>query len=317
MMRRLMQRSVWPWWLVALVYYFTACLMHLQFSLWLVRQRETVLGKLAYADLMPGVVVTAGAGLAWALARSLRKSPRPKLTAGFWLLWLAVVVLIDHTLTFSINEYAHYPQYALLAWLLARAMDPQRSRWRVGRVLFWSTLMGMGDEVLQYLWITTSYSDYLDFNDFVVNLVAACAGVLLYYGPSAAPPPGANDKKPVLEYGVVGTALVLLALALHTGYLAQTPASKIVPGGIVSLEDGSRRLYLQRGPAFYGSWQNGNRHGRYFVLPPMPGLLALTVLGLLFSAYGTCRVRSPGAEPERAVPANGGPPVAGDCHRPC
>lgn len=313
----MIQRAVWPWWVLALVYYVATCLMHLQFSLWLVRQRDTMLGNLAYADLMPYLVMAAGAGLVWWVARSVRSSPRPGLTAGFWMLWLAAVVLIDRTLTFSINEYAHYPQYALLAWLLARAMDPQRSRWWVGRVLFWTTLMGMGDEVLQYLWITTSYSDYLDFNDFVVNLVAACAGMLLYYGPAAAPSQHAKYKKPVLECGVAGVAVALLWLGLHTGHLAQTPASKIAPGGMVRLEDGSRRLYLQRAPAFYGSWQNGNRHGRYFVLPPLPGLVALALLGLAFTAYGSWRVRSPATARVPPDPASGGRPVAGARHPPC
>ena len=309
-------RSVWPWWALALAYYVTACLMHLQFSLWLVRQRQTVLGTLAYSDLMPAIVIAAGLALVWILARSLRSSTRPALTMGFWLLWLVAVMLIDRTLTFSINEYAHYPQFALLAWLLARAMDPQRIRWRVGRVLFWSTLMGMGDEVLQYLWITTSYSDYLDFNDFLVNLVAACAGLLLYYGPARVPQPLVIDKKPLLECWTAGVVAALLVLALHTGHLAQTPDRKIAPGGVVKLQDGSRRLYLQRGPAFYGSWQNGNRHGRYFVMPPLPGLLALTVLGLLFSAYGAYRVRSPDVVPAHADRSSGGPPVAGARHPP-
>ena len=313
----MMQRSVWPWWLVMLVYYVTVCLMHLQFSLWLVRQRETVLGKLAYADFMPVVVGAAGLGLVWAVTRSLRKSPRPGLTACFWVLWLVAVVLIDRNLTFSINEYAHYPQYALLAWLLARAMDPQRSRWYVGRVLFWSTLLGVGDEVLQYLWITTSYSDYLDFNDFLVNLVAACAGMLLYYGPAAVAPLAAKLRKPILEVVITGTLVVALGLALHTGHLASTPAGKIPPGGIVKLEDGSRRLYLQRGPVFYGSWQDGNRHGRYFVMPPLPGLLALTLLGLAFTAYGTWRVRWPTAARVPPDPASGGPPLAGERNPRC
>lgn len=281
--------AVWPWWLLALTYYVVNCLMHLQFSLWLVRQRGTLLGNMAYADLMPGLVVVAATGLVWWIVKRLRHSPRPGLTGIFWLLWLAAVALIDRYLTFSINEYAHYPQYALLAWLLARAMDPQRVRWCVGRVLFWGTLMGMGDELLQYLWITTSYSDYLDFNDFIVNLVAVSAGLLLYYGPAAKPAPSAAYRKPVVELLVAG-AIILVALAgLQTGRLAQSPTEKIPPGGIAQLTDGSQRLYLQRGPAFYSSWQGGPRHGRYFVMPPLPALLIMLMAGLAFGSYRRVR----------------------------
>jgi hypothetical protein len=56
-------------------------------------------------------------------------SARPRLTAAFWLLWLGSVALIDDYLIFSINESAHYPEYAQLARLVARAMDPQRRLW--------------------------------------------------------------------------------------------------------------------------------------------------------------------------------------------
>lgn len=288
-MTQTLNQSVWPWWSLALTYYVANCLMHLQFSLWLVRQRDTLLGKMAYADLMPSLAIAGGIGLILWLAVCLRRSPRPGLTSAFWLLWLASVFLIDRYLTFSINEYAHYPQYALLAWLLARAMDPQRVRWCVGRVLFWGTLMGVGDELLQYLWITTSYSDYLDFNDFIVNLVAVSAGLLLYYGPAAKPAPSAAYRKPVVELLVAG-AIILVALAgLQTGRLAQSPTEKIPPGGIAQLTDGSQRLYLQRGPAFYSSWQGGPRHGRYFVMPPLPALLIMLMAGLAFGSYRRVR----------------------------
>lgn len=282
--------AVWPWWLLALTYYVINCLTHLQFSLWLVRQRDTLFGHMAYADLMPGLVVVAATGLAWWIVKRLRHSPRPWLTSAFWLLWLVAVVLIDRFLTFSVNEYAHYPQYALLAWLLARAMDPQRVRWCVGRVLFWGTLMGMGDELLQYLWITTSYSDYLDFNDFIVNLVAVSAGLLLYYGPAVKPARSAAYRKPLVELLVAGAIILMVMVGLQTGRLAQSPTEKIPPGGIAQLADGSPRLYLQRGPAFYSSWQGGPRHGRYFVMPPLPALLIMLMAGLAFGSYR--RVRS-------------------------
>lgn len=284
-----MSRSALPWWTLAVTYYVLACLMHLQFSLWLVRQRNTVLGPMALADLMPVLVIAGGAALAIWLVRGLRNSPRAWLTSAFWLLWLGAVVLIDLNLTFSVNEYAHYPQYAVLAWLLARAMDPERSRWYVGRVVFWVTLMGIGDEVLQYLWITTSYSHYLDFNDFLVNLVAAGAGMLLYYGPATTPRAVARYRRPVAELLVAGVISLLVLVGLQTGRIAQNPTGTIVPGGIVELSDGSRRLYLQRGPDFYGSWQSSKRHEDYFVMPPLPGLLLLVLAGLAFSAYGPLR----------------------------
>lgn len=297
--------STLTWWALALVYYVSGCLMHLQFSLWLVRQRVTSYGRLSYADAMP-VLAMAGGGalLLWLFAR-LPKSPRPRLTVAFWLLWLAAVALIDRYLTYSINEYAHYPQYALLAWLLARAMDPRRTLWYVGRVMFWTTLLGMGDELLQYLWITTTYSEYLDFNDFLTNLVAAAAGTLLYYGTAPRPLQPPPRAKPGAEWRVAIALTLVVMAGLLTGRMAQTPAAKIPPGGIVQGVDGSQRLYLQRGPDFYGSWQSSRRQERYYVLPPVPGLMLLVLGGLLFASYGRhLAVPAVPAIPDR-LPANG------------
>ncbi|MBK9442727.1 MAG: VanZ family protein [Comamonadaceae bacterium] len=280
--------SAWSWWLLTLTYYLTVCLAHLQFSIWLVRQRDTVFGRMAFAELMPAVAVVVGLALLGAVVLQLRRSPRPGLTGGFWLLWLGSVALVDRYLTFSINEYAHYPQYALLAWLVARALDPQRQRWMVGQVLFWTTLMGMGDELLQYLWITSSYSDYLDFNDFLTNLVAAAAGMLLYYGAFTPQPGSAEPGQPWVMWCVVGVLTLTVAVGLQTGRLAVTTTENIPPGGIVQLADGTRRLYLQRAPTFYGSTQNGPRHGQYHVLSPLPGLLIMLGVGLVFAGYGRC-----------------------------
>ena len=281
--------TVWPWYLLALTYYVVVCLMHLQFSLWLVRGRDTWLGRIAYADLVPGLAVATGVSLLVWIGMQTKKSTRPWLTCGLWLLWLVSAFLIDRHLTFSTNEYAHYPQYAILAWLMARALDPTKTHWVVGRVLFWTTLMGMGDELLQYLWITTSYSDYLDFNDFLTNLVAAVAGMLLFYGAAAAPHSSTPRPKPVISWLVVGVITLMVAIGMPTGRIVLTPAEKIPPGGIVQLADGTQRLYLQRGPDFYGAYQNGPRHGRYYVLPPAPALLIMLALGMVFASYGCGR----------------------------
>jgi hypothetical protein len=277
------KRSVWPWWLIVAAYYVVCCLMHLKVSLWLVRQRDTVLGRLAYVEVMPALVIAGTLVLLFCIARQLRRSPRPWLTGGYWLFWLAVVVAYDRYLTFAIIESVHYLQYGLLAWLLARASDPQRRRWPVGRVLFWATLMGAGDELLQYLWITSSYSDYLDFNDILMNLLAAVAGVLFYYG--AAPVPRRDCATGSLRLEAVVAACLALGvmIGMQAGLIVHSPATAIQPGGVESKPDGSRRLYLQRGPAYYGSWQRGPRHGKYYVLPPAAGLGAMLVVGLLFS----------------------------------
>ncbi len=298
------QPATLPWWLLAWTYYVACCLMHLRFSLWLVRQREAVFGATSFAEFMPVLVIAIACGLIIWIAMQLRTSHRPRVIAGYWLLWLLAAALNDRFLTFSINEYFHYPQYAILALLVARAIDPQRSRWYVGRILFWVTLMGMGDELLQYTWITISYSEYLDFNDFIVNLVAAFAGVLLYYGPANSNSSPATQARPVLEYLVASCIAVAVLAGLQTGRIVPSPTQQVPPGGVLQLADGSHTFCLQRGPDFYGAWQNGPRHGRYYVMPPIAGFLSMLLLGTIFSSFSRHR---PTTMPSPHTPVRTGP----------
>ena len=279
-------RAHGPWWIAAAVYFVATCLLHLQFSLWLVRPRETPWGRHALSELMPAAIVVGGVLLALLVLRQLRRAPRPAPLAAGWLLWLLAVAAIDRWLTFSANEYFHYPQYALLAWLVARALDPARDHPTPGRVLFWVTLAGAADEVLQYLWITTNYSDYLDFNDMLVNLVAGAGGLLLYYGqpPNAAAAP----RKTRRGWRAEGAAIVALLLAAGTaiaaGRLALAPAGEVPPGGVARDTQGRATLYLQRSIDQYGRWHSGPRRGHYRVLTPDEALAALLLAGAAFTA---------------------------------
>lgn len=285
------------WWILLALAYSVGVLMHLRFSLWLVRPRETPFGSLALADLVPALSIVAAFAVAAAIVLQLRRSPRPWVAAGFWLAWIAAVVLVDLTLTFSANEWAHYPQYALIAWLLARATDPGRSRWYVGRILFWVTLMGAGDELLQYLWITASYSDYFDFNDCLVNLLGAGAGLLFYYGAAAGPSPDSRRGFPLGEVLAIAILALAVKASFQAGFVATSPAAQVAvpPGGVVRAADGTWTLYLQRSPRHYGSWQGGQRRAAYYVLPPLAGLGLILSVGVVFAGLGfRGRVPAPG-----------------------
>ena len=275
------------WWLVAAAYFAASCLMHLQFSLWLVRPRATPWGQHALSALVPAAAALGGLLLGAFVIRQVRRSPQPRLLAAAWLLWAAAVFAIDRTLTYSANEYFHYPQYALLAWLLARTLDPGRSRWIPGRVLFWTTLLGAVDELLQYLWITASYSNYFDFNDVLTNLVAAVAGVLVYYGAAARPAPPARDRRwPRLEAGVAVAVVLLVAAGFASDRLRLAPREAVAPGGVAWSSNERWTLYLQRSADQYGSWQSGPRRGVHYVLRPAEGLLALAVASALLVGFG-------------------------------
>ncbi|MDD3677076.1 VanZ family protein [Thauera propionica] len=300
-----------PGWLVAALTYFCAVsLAHLQISLWIARPRSGPGGAFAIKDFVPEVAL-AGAALllAW-LAFKAWKAPRPWPVLALWLLLSLAVGVIDRFLTFSAPEYAHYPQFALLAWLLARALDPTLARYIPGRILFWTTLLGALDELVQYLWITTSYSEYLDFNDILVNMLGGAAGVLIYYG-FTRPHPPTSWSRPRLE---LLTALVLstaILLGLQTERIVTMPTSKVPAGGFMRDQGDAAtlRFYLQRTvPARYATYNKSPYRGQYWILDPASGI-ALTLLGGLLlgpliragTQAGAARAAGP-AEPEAPAP---------------
>jgi len=278
-------RSSWPWWIATMIYFVAGCLLHLQFSLWLVRPRDLPWGHHALSEFVPAAAFVGTLLLSIVVLHHLRHSPRPWGLGALWLLLAAAVWAIDRWLTYSANEYLHYPQYGLLAWLIARSLDPQREHRVPGRVLFWTTLLGAVDELLQYVWITTSYSHYFDFNDILVNCVAGGAGVLLYYGTAARAKSSSVSCFPrVLEASVIVALALTVGTALASGRLQVRPTAEIPPGGFAQDSRGRWTLYLQRSPGQHGSWQQGPHRGLHYMLRPLETLLALVLVGALTAA---------------------------------
>lgn len=283
------------WAAAAALYFLAATLGHLQFSVWLVSQRslswQGQLYRYSLRDALPWLLPLVGLGLlAWLIRSAARHGSRQRtpIVVAYWLLWAGCVAAVDRWLTFSVPEYFHYPQYALLAWLLARALDPERRHWPVGRLLALTTLLGALDETAQYLWITTSYSHYFDFNDVLVNLLAAALGVMLYYG-FHSPPPGVPPT--MRTHRIWNLAALLLALviggAVATERLRLTPTQAVPPGGVVVSTHGHRVLYLQRSPGLYDRWHPGAWRPRHWVLGPATGLAAVGLLWLAWLPFAS------------------------------
>lgn len=307
------------WGIAAALYFVVTTLAHLEFSLWLVAERtatwqgQTV--QYSHRDAMPYLLpVVALALLAWLVRDALRHGTRQRVTvvAGYWLLWAGCVAAVDRWLTYSVPEYFHYPQYALLAWLLAKARDPDRSRWPVGRLLALTTLLGAIDEMAQYLWITASYSHYYDFNDVLVNLLAAVLGVMVYYGFRVPP---ATERPPRRQVGqAVALAVGLLVVAtVASNRIHLSPSQAVLPGGLARAADGTARLYLQRQPGLYNRWHPGAWRPRHWVLGPAAATATLGLVWLAWWRFG----RIGGAarpDPHRYDPAGRKPQTAAAPH---
>ena len=268
------------WLAAAIAYYITVTLSHLQVSLWLVKQRSGPNGNFALKDFTPELALaSAGLVVAWIVLKTW-KTPRAWLTLGLWVLLGLCIGCVDRWLTFSVPEYAHYPQFALLAWLLARALDSKRTKLIPGRILFWTTLLGAADELTQYLWITTSYSEYLDFNDILVNMLGGAAGVLIYYG-FERPTRHIRARLPILETATACVLAAAITIGLQSGRLILQPDVEIPAGGFMrdKGEPHTLRLYLQRTvPPRYASYNKSPYRGQYWILDPISGI-ALTLLG--------------------------------------
>ncbi len=286
---------------LAVVYFLAVSLGHLAFSEWLVKQRVGPFGPMSFQDFVPYLAVLGALLLGGRVIADLRAANAPRRLALFWGFWLLCVFMVDRYLTYSVNEYAHYPQYALLAWLLARAMDPDKRRMWAGRILFWTTLLGIIDETQQYLWLAPSHGAYLDINDFLVNLLGAAAGVMLYYGREVGATSSKAKGRPWTEAGVSLLLAAVLGMGLITGRLALTPNEEVPPGGIAYGDDGWT-IYLERLPDTYGSWNKGPYRGRYWILPPAQGAILLLLSGFLFTRLAQHRPRQ--SEPPRTDPSS-------------
>lgn len=285
------------WGATAALYFVVTTWAHLAFSLWLVAPRTaTWQGQTfaySYRDAMPWLLpVAAVALLAWLVRDALRHGTRQRvaLVAGHWLLWAGCVAAVDRWLTYSVPEYFHYPQYALLAWLMARTLDPHRSRWPVGRLLLLTTLLGAIDELIQYLWITASYSHYYDFNDVLVNLLAAVLGVMVYYG--FRPPPTHGRPRTGWHWHASALALTLgIGVALGHARLQLTPPGPVPPGGIMKDSAGRATLYFQRQQGLYSRWHPAAWRPRHWVLGPLSGLGLTSMVWAVWLGYPLRRRR--------------------------
>lgn len=284
------------WGTAAALYFVVTTLAHLEFSLWLVGPRTATWQGLtfqySYRDAMPYLLpVVALALLAWLVRDALRHGTRQRIAivAGYWLTWAGCVAAVDRWLTYSVPEYFHYPQYALLTWLLAQTLDPDRARWPVGRLLALTTLLGAVDELVQYLWITASYSHYYDFNDVLVNLLAAVLGVMMYYG-FRSPPVlrSATGRRTWAAYGLVGVLCVVLAAG--AGRVQLAPRGPVPPGGVVVSAQGTPTLYLQRQPGLYNRWHPGAWRPQHWVLGPQMGLALLGCAWFVGWGFGRRKV---------------------------
>jgi hypothetical protein len=278
-----MTRREWLGAGVLVAAYLVGMLGHLKIARFFVTPRQSEwLDTFHWADFIPHF------GLAFIVVLLIWQSWRAwhgvnrGWTVLVWLVWLLLVVLFDRWLIFNIPSYIHYFFYGALAYGLAWFHDPDRTRLAIGPIVFAVTLMGIADETLQYTWTTIAYSNYLDFNDFLLNMLSAMGGVWLFYGFSNWPRPGHCDHRrnqlavsAFVAMGILAAGLLIMA---HLGHDHSDPQAALWP--------------IERLASSYGTWTWTPYREQYFVLDPVLGTALIIGLGLIVSIVPVVRAGS-------------------------
>ena len=277
-----MTRREWLGAVVLTTAYLVGMLGHLKIAKFFVSPRQSDwLGTFRWADFIPHLgLVTVMVLMIWQGWRAWRGTNRGW-TILVWFAWLLLVVLFDRWLIFNIPSYIHYLFYGALAYGLAAFHDPDRTRLAIGPIVFAITLMGIADETLQYTWTTTAYSDYLDFNDFLLNMLSAMGGVWLYYGFSDWRQPKQQDqrrnRRAVTSFLATGILAAGLLSVAHLWHDRSDPQAALWP--------------IERKPSSYGNWLTTPYRERYYVLDPASGTALIIGLGLIVSILPVVRTR--------------------------
>jgi len=245
-------------------------LSHLQFSLFLVNPITTRWGSITLKHYAPqaGYCLT-GLFVLYLIWYTIKGAYR---YGGLllWLGWSFIIIIINLYLLATPIENIHFVQYGILSALILWSLNntPMPGQWLIPKVLFWTTLAGITDEILQYTWITASYSDYMDFNDFLLNMMGSIGGILFYNG-----------------FQVLKTSPLSLFETLRSLEAKVTYLISILSAIFFTLFYSSKQsaiLLLERKANIFGSWQPNFSQGQFYVLTPLEGILLLLLLSLSF-----------------------------------
>lgn len=119
---------------------------------------------------------------------------------------LGVALVVQKTLLVASIENIHYPQYALLAFLLGQGGLPTELSWLL------SLALGAVDEGYQWLFMPRGTFKYFDWNDVFLNAVGAAFGVVVLRLLSArTEAPFISGRVVAAVLGVAWVATLLIA----------------------------------------------------------------------------------------------------------
>ncbi|MCK9401457.1 MAG: hypothetical protein M0Q51_15880 [Bacteroidales bacterium] len=120
--------------------------------------------------LISGLALSSVTG--YFLWRTVIKHPERRMFFLWFLITILAMILALFTMMVVNMEAIHYLQYAILAVLIFPLVQ------RYEDAFIGATILGMVDEMYQYLVLNPSFK-YFDFNDIILNMLGAGAGLLV------------------------------------------------------------------------------------------------------------------------------------------
>ena len=234
--------------------------------------------KLLSLEIMNAVVIIVCliilGGFSWAAIKQNKSGTHRALKLTYGIFTAVLIMASSNTLIAKNVELIHFPQYALLVIpVFALTM-------RFGETVAFVTLLGAADEAYQYLVLHRSWVGIYDFNDVILNLIGAGAGIVLILvladlEPSSNPGSTYSLRDLVRSVGLMTTGILILSglLMYATGLLQLFPGDN-APHALI---------LLNRGVPPSGFWQQPLPSlKRFHILHPGEGILLVAVLTTVY-----------------------------------
>lgn len=252
-------------WMIALAFFLAVVTFHDEVTTLAIRLRRSMsVGN--YNLLFTAASVAGFIAWMWMILVPRARSKQSSVIYIFLIPTLALVVLCFAFLQSYSIEAVHFFQYAMLAILLFPLLKSY------GAAVFLSTVLGIADELYQYLVLTPRFG-YLDLNDILLNLVGAGLAAVTIYMTTGKFVSQRHRNRAIMS---VTLAILLTALAYLAFHLL----------GLVRWDSGSTDLqpgwfFVNRLPQSNAFWTEVSYGKSIHILKPWEGILA----GIFLSGY--------------------------------
>jgi len=167
------------------------------------------------------------------------------------------------------SEVIHFPQYAVMAFLLFPLCKNYKE------VLFWIIILGAVDEAYQYFYLAPERTDYFDFNDVIIDTLGGAFGLILLRSQNILTLTKTRHwlRSPI-TWTCIGLSSILLLLWL-TGILYIYPPEKGIEASF---------LLVKKIPE--GFWSIIPPKITFHIVQPLEGIILILLLWIFYIPLG-------------------------------